>query len=103
MSEFIYMKTDKSKILFNELIYVHYRNADKQGETTYRCNQCKHATLKTKNMEQGERVIKTSSSHKSTCKLTGPPEIACIIKYEELKAKCLEPGFIFAFYFLCFS
>jgi hypothetical protein len=35
-------------------------------------------------------------SHACTCKAIEPIQAACIIKYEELKDKCLEPGFIFA-------
>jgi hypothetical protein len=37
MDEFIYLKTDKSKILFNEFTYVKYRDAETLEETTYRC------------------------------------------------------------------
>ena len=96
MDEFIYLKTDESKILFNEFTYVKYRDAETLGETTYRCNQCKCVSLRTKLTDKGERVVSKSGKHKNTCILIGPPEVACIIKYEELKTKCLEPGFIFA-------
>jgi hypothetical protein len=51
---------------------------------------------KTKLTDKGERVVSKSGKHKNTCTLIGPAEVACIIKYEELKTKCPEPGFIFA-------
>ena len=57
MDEFIYLKSDKSKILFNEFTYVKYRVAEMLGETTYRCNQCKCVSLRIKLTEKGERVV----------------------------------------------
>ena len=41
-------------------------------------------------------VTTQEKSHQRTCKLIEPIEAACIIKYEELKDKCLQPGFFFA-------
>jgi hypothetical protein len=79
--------------LFNEFDYVKYRDAEALGETTYRCHQSKCVSLRT---DTGERVVSKSGKHKNTCILIGPAEVDCIIKYEELKTKCLEPGFIFA-------
>ena len=46
-----------SKILFNEFTYVKYRNAETLRETTYRFNQCKCVSLRTKLTEKGERVV----------------------------------------------
>ena len=55
MDEFTYLKSDKSKLLFDEFSYVKYRDVDTLGETTYRCNQCKCVCLKTKLTDKGER------------------------------------------------
>ena len=75
MDEFIYLKSDKSKILFNEFTYVKYRNAETLRETIYRFNQCKCVSLRTKLTEKGERVVSKSGKHKNTCILIGPSEV----------------------------
>ena len=68
MDEFIYLKSDKSKLLFDEFSYVKYRDVDTLGETTYRCNQCKCVCLKTKLTDTGEREVSKPGKHKNTCK-----------------------------------
>jgi hypothetical protein len=47
-NEFIFLGPDKSKILFNEFSYGKYKPINKSGEITWRCSQCKVATVKTK-------------------------------------------------------
>ena len=40
-------------------------------------------------------LIYLEKHHLKSCKETCHIEVACIIKYEELKGKCTEPGFKF--------
>ena len=37
-----------------------------------------------------------ATKHKPSCELIGCVQAACLIKYEELKDKCTQPGFNFA-------
>jgi hypothetical protein len=64
MDEFIYLKSDKSKLLFNEFSYVKYRDVDTLGGTTYRCNKYKWACLRTKLTGKGERVVSKPGKYK---------------------------------------
>jgi hypothetical protein len=47
-NEFVYLSSDKSKILYEEFSYGKYKPANKSGEITWRCGQCKIVTIKTK-------------------------------------------------------
>ena len=89
---FIFVKSYKLKILFEEMTYVHFRYSKTKNDTKWRCNQCKGVTLKTIEV----LVIRRPGKHKCTCKLMGPVEAACLIKYESLKDMSIEPGFLFA-------
>ena len=47
-NEFVYLSSDKTKILYEEFSFGKYKHANKSGEITSRCGQCKIATIKTK-------------------------------------------------------
>ena len=46
-TEFTYLNTDDSKILFEDVSYCKYRGANLKSDVTWRCPQCKFVTLKT--------------------------------------------------------
>ncbi len=89
-NEIIYLKSDQSKILFKSMPYTKHRESIQKRQITWRCSQAGcGATLKSID----GLVTTQEKSHQRTCKLIEPIEAACIIKYEELKDKCLQPGF----------
>jgi hypothetical protein len=45
--EIKYLNTDKTKILFEQMAYSKYKDANFENEVTWRCPQCKFITLKT--------------------------------------------------------
>ena len=91
-NKIIYLKSNQTKIVFDSMSYTKFRVSIQTGQITWRCSQAGClATLKS----IGGLVTAPAKSHQRTCKLIEPIEAACLIKYEELKDKCLQPGFVF--------
>jgi hypothetical protein len=91
-NEIIYLKSNQTKIVFDSMSYTKFRVSIQTGQITWRCSQAGClATLKS----IGGLVTTPAKSHQRTCILIEPIEAACLIKYEELKDKCLQPGFVF--------
>jgi hypothetical protein len=60
MDTFIYLKSDMSRIMFNNMPYTKYRDENQKGEKTWRCSQAGCCvTIKT----NGQLITSTPGKH----------------------------------------
>ena len=102
---FIYLNSEKSKILFENYTY-NIKSTFKTGEIKWRCCQCKNVTLNaidqliTKRPNSIHRIKSKDPSQPSNvqftkCKEMCDIEAVCEIEYSALKDKARGPAFKF--------